>query len=214
MTYLKLCGRAHDDGQANKMSQSGSEANVLERLQTVRREKNRIAQQKHREKRKNNIKKMMTILQKVKLAATKNDIGQVQLLVSSPTIVLPAELSPTSVPSLPANCTELEDIFPAQIDCFSSPKSTVEVVTSTTTGDGAIVEQSSNAAALPPMDEMVSLTTPNFFQPSMDPLFWNMGSLFPAYQLPYLDPQTSLQLLQPLGIPNHWESYPAIMAGM
>ncbi|EXU95709.1 hypothetical protein X797_011224 [Metarhizium robertsii] len=234
------------------MSASESKVAELERAQKLRREKNRIAQQKHREKRKKDIEKktkdvakMMTILQKVKLAVTLNDIGQIKELVKSPTIPLPVESSSVSTSREKTPYIDVEKLFPAADDSSSSQPS-VEVE-ATRTVENAVVEQELAQPSYP-KDDSSSLITQNsldtqpslsaqsslgtqsnlgtqnglatqsFFQPTMDPFFWNMANMFPSFQMPYFDTQSPLHLLPPIAMPNPWETpwegYPAIMAGM
>lgn len=112
-----------------------------------KREKNRIAQQRHREKKKNSTAKLMVTLQNVKLAATRNDINRIQELVKSPSILLPRD-STSANTSLPlSGIVE----FPVRDGSFSPPQNPFE------------------PAVLPQGDRLGNLMTHDFLHPSLSP---------------------------------------------
>ncbi|KAF5121038.1 hypothetical protein E5D57_013374 [Metarhizium anisopliae] len=198
------------------MSEFGSKVAEHKNTQNAKREKNRIAQQKHRQKKKDHINKMMTILQKVKLAAAENDIGQVQELVKTPTIILPVQSTLTSGPGQEqdqGSSLEMEELFSiAGASC--SPQLHTEVEASQMVDSGMIEQAETPGSLASTTYDMTGLVSQSFFQPSMDPLFWDMGSLLPPSQMPYFDTQSPWHLLPPVVPPNPWQGYPAIMAGM
>lgn len=200
------------------MSDFGLKVVEHKKSQNAKREKNRIAQQKHRQKKKDSIKKMMTILQKVKLAAAENDIGQVQELVKTPTIVLPVELPPTSVPCQEqGSCLELEELFSVASDSSCPAEGVVSVEVETSALDeSTVIRQDESPLPLPSSAfDVIGPGPQPFFQPPMDPFFWDMGSLLPPpFHMQYFDTQSALPLFPPMASTNHWQSYPAIMAGM
>lgn len=195
------------------MSQSGTKRAESERTLRLKREKNRIAQQKHREKKKNDIKKMMTILQNVKLAATRKDIRRIQELVKSPTILLPVESSPANIPHPSPTFLDMEELFPVADDSSSSSQPLGEVQAGTVAESTAVVRHASPQSCAK-VDNFSSLETENFFQLPMDPFYWNMANMLPPFQVPFFDTQSPLQILSPVAMPSPWESYSAIMAGM
>lgn len=140
------------------MSQHGTDReNSLQQ----KREKNRIAQQRHRAKKKSNTAKMMVTLQEVKLAATKNDINRIQELVKSPFILL-STTSPSTSTTLQRS--SIVDV-PTAEKAFSSSQNLFEPV---------------EWQPLPQIGNLGSLMTQDCFQSGLTPYSWDLVPFEPS----------------------------------
>ena len=168
-----------------------------------RRERNRVAQQKHREKRKKVFEDMRTKLQKVKLAATKNDIELVRELVRSPSIVLPPGTPSTAVTVQPSPSLHVPSTPRPPMADAGTDEPVEDVVED---GQGVIPSHPSTSFA--------DFSSLDLLPAGLEPFYWPMPSFSP-FAMPFFDMASPLSTFQQASVtPTVWDGFQAITTGV